>query len=154
MKTITTGTEITFTKTGEKYSLTQTDTGFDVKPLRLGKNIPSEPYSFQELIDLFEAGDITFHGFEQADAALVKSQLMNHIYNCNLKSTKQEYDVIAKRVEQLTELNNELQESVQDLKSDNQELRDANEALTKENSGLIRKIEELNKALEAMDEEV
>lgn len=168
MKTIQSGTEITFTKTGDKHTLTQTDTGFDVKLVKLSKNIPSEPYSFQELIDLFEAGDITFKGFEEGDAALVKSQLMNYIYNSGLKSKIEDLTQAQKRIEELTALNNQLQEAgqqhsetiqdlkndVQDLKNDAQELRDTNEALTAENSKLILKIEELNKALEAMGEEV
>lgn len=153
MKSIITGTEITFTKTGEKFNLTQTDTGFDIRQVKLSKNVPAEPYSFQELIDLFEAGDIIFQGFEEGDGLLVKSQLLNYIYNSNLKSTQQQHDVKAKRVEELTILNDQLLKSVDEYKKEAIDLLASNKRLTDENVKLVIKIDELNKALAAMSEE-
>lgn len=138
MKTITTGTEITFTKTGEKHTLTQTDTGFDVKLVKLSKNIPSEPYSFQELLDLYEAGQITISGFEEADAPLVRSIITNYMHSTTLKDALVKIHNLEKNVEQLTNTNEELTYEKRELEVMNKNLSD--------------KVELLNKALEAMNE--
>lgn len=115
MKTITTGTEITFTKTGEKFTLTQTDTGFDVKQVKLSKNVAAEPYSFQELMDLYEAGNITIAGFEETDDALIKSIITNYMHAAALK-------------EKLTTIQN-LEEKIEQLKAENKEITAKNEKL-------------------------
>jgi len=140
MKTIATGTEITFTKTGEKHTLTQTDTGFDVKLVKLSKTVPSEPYSFQELLDLYEAGQITFSGFEESDAALVRSIITNYMHSSTLKGALVKIQELEKKVEELTTSNTELAYEKKELEVMNKNLTDKNE--------------ELNKALAAMSEEV
>lgn len=101
MKTITTGTKITFKETGDKFTLTQTETGFDVKQVKLSKNIPHEPYTFQELLDLYESGQITIEGFEEGDAGLIHSILTNYIYQANLKDKLAEIETFKSQIEYL-----------------------------------------------------
>lgn len=139
MKTITTATEITFKKTGEKFTLTKTDTGFDIKQIRLSKNTPHEPYSFQELLDLYEAGHISIEGFEETDGPLIQSILTNYIHATQIEALKAN----------ITRLNGEKD----DLTTANSELTAANTALADTNKALTKKVTELNTALEAMDEE-
>lgn len=164
MKTITTGTEITFTKTNDKFELTQTDIGFDIKPIKLSKNVTSEPYSFQELLDLYEAGKITIEGFEEADGALIRSILTNYVYNTTLKSQIIEIESLKSSLEKTTHnhqeltkenlevstLNTELLASNHELTTINKELADVNKELVAQNKDLITKNLELNKALEAI----
>lgn len=85
MKKITTATEITFKKTGDKFTLTQTETGFDVRQVKLSKTVPAESYSFEELLDLYDSGKISIENFEDADAGLVRSILTGYMYNAKLK---------------------------------------------------------------------
>lgn len=152
-KTIVTGTEITFKKTGEAYTLTQTETGFEVKKIKLSKNPETENFSFQELIDLYEKGDITFQNFGEADAPLVKSQLMNYIYNAATKTQIIEVESIKKINETLTTTNEELNTKNASLSEKNTELTTENEKLKAENEELVSKNNALNESLEAMKEE-
>lgn len=145
MKTITTGTEIAFKKTGEKYTLTQTETGFDVKQIRLSKNTPHEPYSFQEFLDLYESEYISIEGFQEADAPLVKSILTNYIHATDIARLNSEK-------EELVTSNLKLTGENSDLIAANKELTTANTALADTNKALNKKVAELNTALEAMEE--
>lgn len=174
-KTITHGTKITFTETNDKFELIKNpdnNTGFDVKPIKLSKNIPTEPYTFQELLNEYEKGKITIHGFEEADAPLVKSIFTNYIHTTEiealkaditritgekeaLEATNQELTTANNEIPQLKITNQELTISNEklttensELKSTNKELTLANENLTKENEGLKITNEKLNAALE------
>ena len=174
MKTIITGTKITFTETGDKFEIIQTPTGFDVKPIKLSKNIPTEPYTFQELLEVYESGKITIQGFEEADAPLVRVMLTNYIHTTEIESLKAditritgEKEALEAANQQLTATNTELTNESLQLKTTNQELTTANEKLTTENGELINSNKELttenkelketnvklNTAIEAMDEE-
>jgi len=151
-KTITTGTKITFTETNDKFELIQTPTGFDVKPIKLSKNIPTEHYTFQELLDEYESNKITIQGFEEADAALVKSIFTNYIHSTEIEILKAdiiritgEKEVLESANQQLTTVNGELAEA-------NKGLTDSNLELTTSNKELIATNEKLNTALEAMAE--
>lgn len=113
MKQITDGTRITFKETGEKYTLKQTETGFDVRQVKLSKNTPDEPYTFQELLDLYESGQIIIEGFEETDAALVKALINNYIYQANLKQKLVEIEALKQTIEKLKEENTSLAESLE-----------------------------------------
>lgn len=159
MKTIDTGTKITFTETGDKFELIQTPTGFDVKRIKLSKNITPEPYTFQELLDLYEAGKITINGFEEGDAALVKSILTNYIHTTEIESLKAdlvkvtgEKEALETTNQQLTTANGELSNEGLQLKTTNQELTIANEKLTLEITKLKATNEQLNATIAAMEE--
>lgn len=174
MKTITTGTEITFTRTKDIFELIQNDTGFDVKPVKLSKSLSTEPYTFQELLDLYESGKITIEGFEETDAPLVKSILINYIHTTEIETLKgditritSEKEALEAEKQQLTTVNSELNTESSQLKTTNQELTAANEKLATENAklgnsnteldaenkDLTTKNEKLNTALAAMQEE-
>lgn len=160
MKTITTATEITFKKTGEKFTLTQTDTGFDVKQIRLSKNTPHEPYSFQELLDLYEAGHISIEGFEETDGPLIQSILTNYIHTTQIEALKADITRLNGEKEELAASNLKLTGEKDELTTANSELTNANTALASTNKEfseeikvLNKKISELDKALEAMNEE-
>lgn len=166
-KTITTGTKITFTETGDKFELIKTDTGFDVKAVKLSKNNPTEHYTFQELFDLYASTMITIHGFEAMDAPLVKSIFTAYIHEKEISDLKADITRITGEKEameaanqQLTTANGELTTEISQFKTTNQELTDANEKLITEknqlfdeNKTLIAKNEKLNIALEAMQEQ-
>ncbi len=152
-KKIETGTEITFKKTGEIYGLTQTESGFEVKKIKLSKNPECEHYSFQELIDLYESGDITFQNFGEADASLVKSQLLNYIYQSGMKTKIDEVQSITKINETLTTTNEEFTTKNAELSEKNTELTTENEKLKTDNEELVSKNNALNESLEAMKEE-
>ena len=109
-KEIITGTKITFKETGDKFTLTQTDTGFDLRQVKLSKNLAAEPYTFQELLELYESGQITIEGFEETDAALARSIITNYIYNSNIKTQ-------LNTIEQLTAKNKELTDKIEQLNS-------------------------------------
>lgn len=174
MKTITTGTKITFTETGDKFELIQTPSGFDVKRIKLSKNITPEHFTFQELLDLYESGKITIQGFEEADAALINCIFINHIHNTEIEALKadvtritDEKEVLEAANQQLTTANGELTTESSQLKTTNQELTAANEKLTiekasfdlantkltAENEELKSTNEKLNTALSVMGEE-
>lgn len=166
-KTITTSTEITFTKTGDKFELIQNPTGFDVKRIKLSKNITAEHYTFQELLDLYQSGLITIQGFEEGDAPLVRSILTNYIHTHEIDTLKAditritgEKEALEAANQQLTTANAELTTEGSQLKTTNQELTaanaeliTANKELVSENKALKGKNEKLNTALEAMQEE-
>lgn len=150
MKTITTGTEITFTKTNDKFELIKTDGGFDIKPIKLSKNIATEPYLFQELLELYEAGKITIEGFEETDAALVRSIFTNYIHTTEIEYLKAQLTRISAEKEaleaanqQLTTANGELHNANSHLEITNQELMAANEQLTTNNDELERRNSQL-----------
>lgn len=116
-KQITTGTKITFKETNEKFMLTQTETGFDVRQIKLSKNVAAEHYNFQEFLDEYEKGNIAIDGFEDTDAGLVHSIMTNYIYQTNLKSMVKENKTlksenetlkkqIAEQTEEILKLNN------------------------------------------------
>lgn len=179
-KKITTGTKITFTETNDKFELTQTPTGFDVKRIKLSKNITPEPYTFQELLDLYGAGKITINGFEEADAALVNSILTNYIHTTEIEILKADitritaekeilddankkllpaYDELTHAHEELTDAHKDLKAANEKITADNDELKRRNSELqhdngelTSENKALKATNEKLNTALEAMDE--
>ncbi len=153
MKTITTGTKITFTETGDKFELIETTTGFDVKRIKLSKNITPEPYTFQELLDLYEAGKITIHGFEEADAALVKSILTNYIHTTEIESLKAVIQKLTTTNGELATTNGQLATANEKLTAENSELGNSNAELTATNKDLTTKNEKLNTALEAMHEQ-
>lgn len=159
MKTITTGTEITFKKTGDKFTLTKTDAGFDVKQIKLSKITPAENYSFEELLDLYESGYISIEGFEDTDAPLVKSILTNYIHTTEIESLKAdlvkvtgEKEALETTNQQLTTANSELSNEGLQLKTTNQELTIANEKLTLEITKLKATNEQLNATIAAMEE--
>lgn len=153
MKTITTGTKITFTETGDKFELAQNVTGFDVKRIKLSKNITPEPYTFQELLDLYESGKITIQGFSEGDEALVKSILTNYIHTTEIEALKADITRITGEKEALKVENEQLTTESLQLKTTNQELRNSNTELTAENKELTTKNEKLNTGLEAMQEQ-
>lgn len=164
MKTITTGTEITFTKTNDKFELIQNPTGFDVKQIKLSKNVPHEPYTFQELLDLYESGKITIEGFEEADAPLVKSILVNYIHTTEISDLKADItritadkEVLEAAHQKLLPAYDELTITNEELTKANKELTAANEILSKENSEFIKSSTELstaNKELKAANKEL
>lgn len=158
-KQIGTGTKITFKETGKKYLLTRDETGFLFKLIELSKKIEPEHYSFQEFIDLYEAGEIAIEGFEETDAALVKSIVTNYIYNNNLKSQLSEVDKLKADIEQLkventqlTSANETLMGANEQLTTDNGQLTTRNNQLEEENKTLTAKNDQLNVAIEAMEE--
>lgn len=153
MKTIGTGTEIIFTKTGEKFELIQTDTGFDVKPVKFSKNVPAEHYSFQDILDEYEAGRITIAGFEEGDTALVKAQILNHMYAADKKIKIDEISALKKTSEELKLEITNLKAKVQEISEANGGLVLSGEKLIKEKEQLNKKIEQLNTTIAAMDEE-
>lgn len=135
-KNITTGTKITFTQTNDKFELIQTDTGFDVKPIKLSKNIPTEHYTFRELLQEYENNKITIQGFEETDTPLIKSIFTNFIHTTEIETLKAEIiQIIAEK---------------EALKSTNQELIISNDTLTAENKEITAKNEKLNAALVEM----
>lgn len=142
-KTITTGTEITFKKTGDKFTLTKTDAGFDVKQIKLSKTTPAENYSFEELLDLYESGLISIEGFEDTEAALVKSILTNYIHTTEIETLKADIIKLTGEKEVLEAANQKLETESLQLKTTNQELTAANEKLTAENSELANNNTEL-----------
>lgn len=135
-KNITTGTKITFTETNDKFELIQTATGFDVKRIKLSKNITPEHFTFQELLDLYESGKITINGFEETDTSLVKSIFINHIHTTEIETLKS--DII--RITSEKEV----------IKTSNEELTSANNTLTIENKELKSSNEKLNTTIAAM----
>lgn len=166
MKTITTGTEITFTKTSDKFTLTQTETGFDVRQIKLSKNIPHEPYSFQELLDLYKQGHISIQGFEEGDNALVESIITNYIHGEQIGILNAEKTALSSAIQELKltiasldEQKSALDTINNELRGDNDELTSANKALSEKNKefsqeilGLKSKIVSLNTTIEAMEE--
>lgn len=130
-KQISTGTKITFKETGDKFTLSQTETGFDVKQVKLSKNIPHESYTFQELLELYERGQITIEGFEEGDAGLAHSILTNYIYQANLK-----VQIAAN----------------EQLKTENEQLKSENEQLTVKVSEFENIISEKDKEIKVLTE--
>lgn len=143
MKTITTGTEITFIKTGDKFTLTQSETGFDITPVKLSKNLNAEPYTFQEFLDLYQSGKITIEGFENADKSLVISIITNYIHTteiANKQVSLNEKDLeITNQLSQITSMENE----IRSLKEENGELQSRNLELNKENTRLTQAVESM-----------
>lgn len=145
-KTITHGTKITFTETNDKFELIKNPdntTGFDVKPIKLSKKIPTEPYTFQELLNEYEKGNITINGFEEADAPLVKSILTNYIHTTEIETLKADIIRITGEKEafetahkNLQAVHEEVIHSHAELTKTNQELTTANEKLISENTEL------------------
>lgn len=135
-KTITTGIEITFKKTKDIFELIQTPTGFDVKPVKFTKNVQTEPYTFQELLDQYESGKITIDGFEEADAALVRSILTNYIHQTNLQEKLKEIETLKTDIARIIGEKEAFEAESLQLKTTNQELTTANERLTAQNSEL------------------
>lgn len=150
MKTITTGTEITFVKTGDKFTLTQSEMGFDITPVRLSKNLSPEPYTYQELLDLYENGKITIEGFEPADSPLVISIITNYMHTTEISKkevslNEKTTELEAKNLEitnQLSQITS-LEEEIRALKEENGELKSRNLELTKENTRLTTAVEAL-----------
>lgn len=154
MKTITTGTEITFTKTNDKFELIQTPAGFDVKPIKLSKSISTEPYLFQELLDLYESGKITIDGFEEADAALIRSILTNYIHTTEIEGLKADIAKLNGEKEALVASNLQLTSANSDLTTAKAELTDANQALSYTNKELSEEINALNKTVSELNAEL
>lgn len=125
MKQIVTGTKITFKETGDKFYLTQIDTGFDLRQIKLSKNVPAESYTFQEFLELYESNQIIIEGFEEADIALGKSIITNYIYNTTLKDQISQIEKLTARNDELTTLNEELTAKNVQLKIDNAALTEA-----------------------------
>lgn len=115
-KQITTSTEITFKKTKDIFELTQTETGFDVKPVKFSKNVPAEPWTFQELLDEYEAGKISIEGFEDADASHVRSILTSYIHQAIVKVQLVQIQELTARNEELTARNKVLEEGLEAIK--------------------------------------
>lgn len=148
MKTITTGTEITFKKTGDKFTLTHTETGFDLLPVKLSKNLTGEPYSFQEFLELYEAGKILIEGFEQIDQELVKSMITNFIHTTEIakKDTdlREKNEALKLKISEAEGKDNqisELETEIHSLKEENGELQSRNLELNKENTRLTQAVE-------------
>lgn len=151
-KQITTGTEITFNKTKEIFELTLTETGFDIRQVKFSKNVTPESWSFQEFLDQYEAGKISIDGFEPTDTALVKSIIMNYIYNNNLKSQLSEVEKLKADIEKLKVENTQLTSANETLMAANEQLTSRNNHLEEENKTLTAKNDQLNVAIEAMEE--
>lgn len=132
-KQIITNTKITFKETGDKFTLTQTENGFDVKQVKLSKNIPHEPYTFQELLELYESGQITIEGFEEGDAGLVHSILTNYVYQANLKVQIAANEQLKMENEQLNEqLTSKISELENIISEKDKEIKVLTESLEKE----------------------
>lgn len=112
MKTIT---KITFKETSEKFNVTQTTTGFDVKQIRLSKNVTPESWTFQEFLELYESGQITIDGFEETEADLIKLLITHHIDTAQITELEKEIHL--------------LKEQAGELQSENKKLTTALEAL-------------------------
>lgn len=69
MKTITLSTKITFNATSDKYSIIEkTATGFQFKPIKFEKGLPTVPRTFEEVKEEFLSSQIDIEGFEHNDA--------------------------------------------------------------------------------------
>lgn len=130
-KTIDTGTKITFKETGDKFILTKTQYGFDLKKIMLSKDIKPELWSFHELGILIEKGEISIDGFEETDTSLALSIMTNYMHDSVINSMKVE---------------------MEKLNVENQRLIQEHEKLIAENQELSTSNKELNTALEAMKE--
>lgn len=74
-KTISLNTKITFLATGDKYSIReQTSTGFQFKPIKFERGLPSVPRTFEEVKQEFLNNQIDIEGFEhiESDNTLVE----------------------------------------------------------------------------------
>lgn len=90
MKTITLGTKITFSETGDKYSISeQTPTGFQFKPIRFEKGLPTVPRTFEEIKEEFLSSQIDIEGFEHTDTdnRLVDLIMDGYIKGTNISET-------------------------------------------------------------------
>ncbi len=152
-KTITTGTEIIFVKTGEKFELTKTDTGFDVRPIKLSKNIVAEDYTFQQFLTLYESKLITVDGFEEADSDLIKAIITNYIHNTEIASLKTTIISHEAVNAELGETQTSLLAEIEQLKSDKQSLEEEKSALDTRLEKQDTEITKLNEALAAMQED-
>lgn len=122
MKKITTGTKIIFKETGEKYSLKQTETGFDITPVKLSKKLESESYNFEEFLEHFNNNEITIEGFDEHDNTTVEPQIINYMH---------EYKITDYRL-QITNLENKIQELI----CENNSLKEKNSVLEEKNKSL------------------
>ena len=113
MKTIT---KITFKEDGKKHSVTQTENGFDVKELRLGKNIPVDHYTFQEFLQLFEDDQITIDGFAETESHHVKEKIQNLIHTTEINALKAKIINLTDENMKLTDENDELKIEITNLK--------------------------------------
>lgn len=115
-KVITTGTEITFKKTGDKFSIEQTEIGFKITPLKLTKKNESEEYSYQEIMDLYESGKISFEGFDdEKDSSHVKSILVSYMHQSIVKTQLQQIKELSDKITELSDKNKELEDKNKEL---------------------------------------
>lgn len=108
MKTIAIGTKITFNATSDKYSIIeQTATGFQFKPIKFEKGLPTVPRTFEEVKEEFLSSQIDIEGFEHNDADNRLVELLMDIY---IKETLiGEYK---NSITGLTEAKNQLSETI------------------------------------------
>lgn len=116
-KTISTGTKITFKETGEKFILTQTETGFDARQIKFSKNVQPEHWAFSEFLTEYENGNILIDGFEEGDAGLVHSIITNYVYQTNLKVQLEANEQLKVENSKLTTENTELTTKVSELEN-------------------------------------
>lgn len=131
-KTIDTGTKITFLETGDKFNLTKVDGGFELRKIKLSKEVKAELYNFHEILVLIENKQIAIDGFEESDMSLAISILTNYIHDFVIGSLKQEIIGLNTNVEALTNERNQLLADIEELKNSNKELNTTLEALNEE----------------------
>lgn len=91
MKTITLTTKITFNETGDKYAIIeQTPSGFQFKPIKFEKGLPTVPRTFEEVKEEFLSKHISIEGFEhnEADSTLVELIMDGYIKQSEIESLK------------------------------------------------------------------
>lgn len=123
-KEITTATSIKFNATGDKYKIiSQTSTGFEFKPVKFEKDLPTVLRTFEEVAEQFLNGDIDIDGFEHNDS---DNMLVKLIMDGYMKdSLIQEYKVSVSTItNEKTEVEGKLslsETSCADLKNQNSE---------------------------------
>lgn len=137
MKTITIGTKITFNATGDKYSIIdRTETGFQFKPIKFEKGLPTVPRTFEEVKDEFLSSQIDIEGFEhnETDNCLVELLMtidikdiairnLNNNLNNNINKSE---NIISEKDKKITSQEATIKEQLNSIAAKEKEISDLN----------------------------
>ena len=162
MKTITLNTRITFTATGEKYYiLEQTESGFQFKPIKFEKGLPTVPRTFEEIKDEFLSNQIDIDGFEHSEAdnvlvslimeAYIKDSLING-YKDSLSTITIEKDGIIERQEKaITEQQRTIQQQKNAIQGYNDEIANLSTIFNNQKEQWLEDEKEYKKVIEGFE---
>lgn len=154
MKTITTSTKITFNATGEKYAISErTETGFQFKPIKFEKGLPTVPRTFAEIQEEFLSSQIDIEGFEhnENDSRLVELIMDYYIKDTQITEIKNTLSVANTKAIQNEKTISEQQNTIQQQKNAIQGYKDEIAKYSSDKQNWEKEKEEYKTTIEGLE---